>query len=209
VPGRIFTLATLCLALLAAAGAASLIGWARAFAERSSALARPAGPPLLGALIAALLLAAMLAEGARNLPQHFVPQPARAEIGLPAPVLYLPTDGPADRLWQYFSTDGLYPIPNGDSTFDIPAQDDLRGGMSGFPDRASIEKLRWYGVHTVVLQTSMPELPGVSSAGGPEPADPASAAAKPIVGLGITRRRVGSLVIYELGPGPKALHATS
>jgi hypothetical protein len=207
VPGRIFTLATLCLALLAGAGAQSLIGWVRAWAERRSSLARPAAPVLLGGLIAALLLAAMLAEGARNLPQHAVPQPARAEIGLPAPVLDLPTDGPADRLWQYFSTDGLYRIPIGDSTFDIPALDDLRGGMSGFPDRASVEKLRWYGIRTVVLHTSMPKLPGLSSTGGPEPADPASAAAKPIAGLGITRSRVGSLVIYELGSGPKALHA--
>jgi hypothetical protein len=209
VPGRIFTLTTLGLALLAGAGAHSLTAWVRALAERRARLARRAGPVLLAGLTAALLLAAMLAEGARNLPQHVVPQPARAEIGLPAPVLDLPTDGPADRLWQYFSTDGLYKIPVGDSTFDIPAVDDLRGGMSGFPDRASVEKLRWYGVRTVVLHTYMPKLPGVSSAGGPEPADPASAAAKPIAGLGITRKRVGSLVIYELGSGPKALHATN
>jgi hypothetical protein len=34
------------------------------------------------------------------------------------------------------------------------------------------------------------------------------AAAKPIAGLGLTRVRVGSLVIYEIGPGPKALHGT-
>ena len=41
-----------------------------------------------------------------------------------------------------------------------------------------------------------------------EPPDPAAAANKPIAGLGITRRRVGSLVIYEIGPGPAALHGT-
>ena len=32
---------------------------------------------------------------------------------------------------------------------------------------------------------------------------------KPIAGLGITRRRVGSVVIYGVGPGPKALHGTN
>src|SRR5208283_45251 len=82
-----------------------------------------------------------------------VPQPARAEVGLPGPLLDLPTDGAADRIWQYFSTDGFYEIPIGNSTFDMPAVDDLRGGMSGFPDRASVEKLRYYGIRTVVLHT--------------------------------------------------------
>jgi hypothetical protein len=80
--------------------------------------------------------------------------------------------------------------------------------MGGFPDRASVEKLRFYGVRTVVLHTVMPSLPGLASGAGPQPADPAAAALKPIAGLGVTRRRVGSLVIYEIGPGPKALHAT-
>ena len=41
-----------------------------------------------------------------------------------------------------------------------------------------------------------------------EPPSPLAAAAKPIAGLGVTRRRVGSLVIYDIGPGPKALHGT-
>jgi hypothetical protein len=80
--------------------------------------------------------------------------------------------------------------------------------MSGFPDRASVAKLRWYGIRTVVLHTAMPKLPGLPSVGGPEPAHPAQAALKPIAGLGVTRRRVGSLVIYEIGRGPKALHAS-
>ena len=67
-------------------------------------------------------------------------------------------------MWQYFSTDGFYKIPIGNSTFDIPAVDDLRGGMNGFPDRASVEKLRYYGISTVVLHTAHAEgLPGTSA----------------------------------------------
>ncbi len=148
----------------------------------------------------------VVGEGAGHMAHPVVPQPARAEIGLPGPLLDLPTDGAADRLWQYFSTNGFYKIPLGNSTFDIPAADDLRGGMSGFPDRASIAKLRYYGVKTVVLHLSMPTLPGIKLPAIPEPPDTQAAAARPVAGLGVTRRQVGSLVIYEIGPGPKALH---
>ena len=164
----------------------------------------------LPALLGAALLIGILGEGAGHLGHPVVPQPARAEIGLPGPVLDLPTDGALDRLWQYFSTDGFYKIPVGDSTFDIPALDDLRGGMYGFPDRASVEKLRYYGIRTVVLHTAASRRVCRPSTGWvvPEPPEPAAAAAKPIAGLGITRRRVGSIVIYEIGPGPKALHGT-
>jgi hypothetical protein len=124
-------------------------------------------------------------------------------------VLDLPSDGALDRVWQYFSTDGFYKIPIGVSTFDIPQLDDLRGGMIGFPDRASVEKLRYYGIRTVVLHTVLPQgLPPETGFVTPEPSDPAAAAAKPITGLGVTRRQAGSLVIYEIGPGPKALHGT-
>ena len=82
-----------------------------------------------------VLLIGILGEGAGHLGHPVVPQPARAEIGLPGPLLDLPTDGALDRIWQYFSTDGFYKIPIGNSTFDMPAVDDLRGGMNGFPDR--------------------------------------------------------------------------
>ena len=81
--------------------------------------------------------------------------------------------------------------------------------MSGFPDRASVEKLRYYGIRTVVLHTDLPVLPGLHGNETAEPADPRAAAAKPVAGLGITRGRVGSILIYEIGPGPKALHGSN
>ena len=81
--------------------------------------------------------------------------------------------------------------------------------MNGFPDRASVEKLRFYGVRTVVLHTVLPKgLPPEQGWVVPEPPNPLAASRKPIAGLGITRRIVGSTVIYEIGPGPKALHGT-
>jgi len=199
VPGRVFTTATLCLALLAGAGAELL-------ARRTERLARGRSSPRLAAAVGVALAAGVVGEGAGHLGHPVVPQPAAAEIRLRAPLLDLPTDGAADRIWQYFSTDGFYPIPIGNSTFDIPKIDDLRGGMGGFPDRASAEKLRYYGIRTVVLHLRLPKLPGIAGYAQPEPRDPAAAAQKPVSGLGITRRRVGSIVIYEIGPGPKALH---
>jgi hypothetical protein len=199
VPGRIFTLATLFAALLAATGAHVLVGWLQARLGGPAGAVSRRGPVLAG-LVGTLLVAAILVEGSRQLPEHTVPQPEAAEVGVRQPVLDLPTDQPDDRLWQYFSTDGFYTIANGDSTFDIPALDDLRGAMRSFPDQASVQTLRHDSIRTVVLHLDVPALPGVSAAGGPEPPDPAAAAEKPIAGLGLTRRQVGSVVIYQVGP---------
>jgi hypothetical protein len=199
VPGRVFTLGTLFYALLAAAGAEQLVRLIGPWARRRSLRAAPT-------VVGVVMLIGLLGEGAGHLANPVVPQPQKAEVGLPGPLLDLPTDGPADRVWQYFSTNGFYEIPIGNSTFDIPAVDDLRGGMSGFPDRASIEKLRFYGIRTVVLHLKMPTLPGIHGYAIAEPPDLPAAAARPVVGLGVTRRQVGSLVIYEIGPGRAALH---
>jgi len=202
VPGRIFTLATLFYSLLAGAGAQLLAGLASAWGARHSVRALPG-------IVGVVLVIGLVGEGAGHLGHPVVPQPAKAEIGLPGPVLDLPTDGALDRIWQYFSTNGFYKLATGESTFDIPAIDDLRGGMNGFPDKASVEKLRYYGIHTVVLHTVIP--PGLPPEQGwviAEPPDPAAAAKKPVAGLGITRRQVGSVVIYEIGPGPAALHGS-
>jgi hypothetical protein len=199
VPGRVFTTATLCLALLAGAGAQLL-------AARGARAIRAGSSRALPTLIGVGLAAALVGEGAGHLAHPVVPQPRPRENSLRAPLLDLPTDGAADRVWQYFSTDGFYKIPVGNSTFDIPKIDDLRGGMSGFPDLKSVEKLRYYGIRTVVLHLKLPKLPGVAGYALPEPRDIAAAAAKPIAGLGLTRRRVSTVVIYEVGPGPAALH---
>jgi len=202
VPGRIFTLATLFYAVLVGAGAQLLARRIGPWGARHSLRGLPV-------LVGFALVIGIVGEGAGHLEDPVVPQPARAEIGLPGPILDLPTDGAADRVWQYYSTDGFYKIPQGNSTFDVHSVDDLRGGMAGFPDRASVEKLRYFGIRTVVLHLRMPHLPGIVGYAVAEPPDTAAAAEKPVAGLGVTRRRVGSIVIYEIGPGPKALHGTN
>ena len=206
VPGRVFMLGTLFYALLAGAGAAWVTRRARLPAARGPLAAIPAMPAVVGGV----LLIGLLGEGAGHLAHPVVPQPTKAEVGLPGPRMDLPTDGAHDRVWQYFSTDGFPKIPIGNSTFDMPAVDDLRGGMKGFPDKASIEKLRYYKIKTVVLHLgTIKDLPPEHGLEIPEPPDPAAAAAKPVAGLGVTRRQVGQSVIYEIGPGPAALHGTN
>lgn len=209
VPGRVFTTATLFLALLAGAGAQLLAGrLGSLFARHGGRLASRISLAGATAAVGVVIVIGIVGEGAGHMAHPVVPQPARAEIGLPGPRLDLPTDGAADRVWQYFSTDGFYKIPIGNSTFDIPAIDDLRGGIHNFPDKASVEKLRYYGIKTVVLHLTMPKLPGLVGFAKAEPPRPAENAAKPIAGLGITRKQVGSLVIYEIGAGPAALHGS-
>jgi hypothetical protein len=219
VPGRIFMLATLAYALLAGAGAQWLLGRVHTWQEARRSMPRlereaahaPStlrGRGILPGLVGGALLLCLLGEGAGRLAHPLVPQPARAERGLAGPLIDLPTDEARDRIWQYFSTDGFPRIANGNSTFVIPSEDDLRGGMQGFPDRASVEKLRWYGIRTVVLHLRPFALPPTPSWEQPAPPDPLAAAAKPIAGLGVTRRRAGDVVIYRIGPGPRTLHGS-
>ena len=89
----------------------------------------------------------------------------------------------------------------------MPAVDDLRGGLNSFPDKASVEKLRYYGIRTVVLHLKMPALPAATATRSRSRPTPPRPPPNRLPGLGVTRRRVGSLVIYEIGPGPN-LHGT-
>ena len=87
VPGRVFTLATLFFALLAGAGAQL---WPDDSRTLGSAAIAAKG---VAAIVGVALVIGIIGEGAGHLAHPVVPQPARAEIGLPAPLLDLPTDG--------------------------------------------------------------------------------------------------------------------
>ena len=201
VPGRVFTLATLFYALFAGAGVQLLApqagAWGKRRAVQLAAGARRRGAGRSGSSAKARATSATRSSRSRR----------SAEIGLPGPVMDLPTDGALDRIWQYFSTDGFYKIPLGNSTFDIPAIDDLRGGMNGFPDRVSVEKLRYYKISTVVLHLAkIRDLPAVQNGIVPEPPDPGGGRRNRSPAWGSRAGGSGSLVIYEIGPGPAALH---
>jgi hypothetical protein len=189
-PGRLQTFSSLGLALLAAAGAHSLITAAR---ERAGS-AR-AGPMAAG--IAVLLALAILVEG-RGLPFDPFGDQAQPTVDavppriadVPDPQLHLPALTPEDnRRYLLWSTDGFPLIVNGRASTIPDETEALVEDMASFPDAATVQRLRELGVGSVVLHTDR---------AGASPQ--AMALAKPVSGLGLKVEQRGPLVIYELGP---------
>jgi hypothetical protein len=185
-PGRLVTFASLGLALLAAGGAERL---AAALRQRPSARALGAGA------VAALLAAAIVVEG-RGLPfdptgSQAQPEVPRAPIefsSIHAPQLHLPALRADDnRRYLLWSTDGLRDLVNGRSSVRPVFTASLILAMDGFPDRTSVSALRHTGVRTVTLHLDRVENTPQSDA-----------ASKPIAGLGLTRTRIGDVIVYEV-----------
>lgn len=184
-PGRLATFATLALALLAAAGAESVL---RAVSKRRV-------PAYATGAVAALMVLAIVVEG-RGLPfdptgrraQPEVPDPPPSLADVPGPQLHLPAErGEDNRRYTLWSTDGFPDIVNGRASTRPDSIEELIADMSSFPDAATVERLRDYGVRTVVLHT-----------GRVIYTDQALAPRKSIEGLGLTKTRKGGLLIYEL-----------
>lgn len=186
VPGRLNTLTSLGLALLAAGGAQQLI--ARAPRRRG-----------LHALAAALLVLVICVEGAGfepaprggcvlgGPPHPAVPQPPRGLRAVAAPRMHLPVTVPANRRYVLWSTDGFPRIVNGRASFDPRSFERLALRLRQFPDQESIAVLRSLGVRSVVLHRGL-------ARGTPW----ADASSRPVAGLGIARRERDGLVIYAL-----------
>jgi hypothetical protein len=189
-PGRLVTLTSLALGLLAAGGAQAALDRL----GRWRAVAVPvAGVVLVGAI---------LLEGSGGLPHPSVPNAPAGQRAAAAPQIHLPTDTSYDRLYQYWSTAGFPKIWNGNSTFEIPSRNRLRARMAGFPDRTSVSALRRLGIRSVILHTDLARVGLPPTLGGVLPRDPRRAARKPVAGLGITRQPAASgVVLYDLGRG--------
>jgi hypothetical protein len=199
-PGRLATFSTLALALLAAAGAESLSRWATrrtsqamASGDHSGRFDRRGG--LVAAALAVFLVGAVIVEG-RGLPfdptgrrdQPEVPQPPPSLADVPGPQLHLPAErGEDNRRYTLWSTDGFPDIVNGRASTRPDSIEDLIADMSTFPDAATVERLRSYGVRTVVLHT-----------GRVLYTDQALAPRAPVKDLGISKTRRGGLLIYDL-----------
>jgi hypothetical protein len=192
VPGRINSLTSLGLAVLAGAGAHHVI---RTYARRQHLVATATAATAL----TALLTIGVVAEGAGRMAHPRVPQPPRGFAGVKGPLLVLPTDPASDRIYQLWSTDGWPEIVNGNSTFDIPQLDDLRGGMQDFPDGPGTEKLRSEDIHTVILLSHTVKGLPKNIYATPEPPFPRAAATKSIAGiLGLTRTRRGAVTVFRI-----------
>jgi hypothetical protein len=140
-PGRVNTLTSLALALLAGGGAAAL-----------TARLRHAG------LVGALLVAVVLLEGSGfGAPQPTVPEPPIAFGSLAAPQLHLPMSVEGNRRYQLWSTDGFPAMVNGRASFIPTFTSELADEVEGFPDRPSVARVRELGVRTVVVHGAEPK----------------------------------------------------
>ncbi len=187
-PGRLFTFATLGLALLAGAGAAIV---------RRAVARRDRGPAAAATTTATLALIAVILIEGRGLPfdpTDSVAQPrapvAPADVSrVAAPQLHLPAELAADnRRYLFWSTDGFPEIVNGRSSVQPEYTASLIEKMDRFPDRRTVATLRRRGVRSVVLH--------LARAPGTPQSDAASAE---IAGLGLSRRRIGEVVVYGVG----------
>ena len=185
-PGRINTLTSLGLALLAGAGLCVLLRHARGRAVSSRRAIRAA--PAVGV---GLLVGAILVEGLGPLAHPAVPPvPAGQRFASP-PQFHLPAGFHEDLVYSYWSTQDFPATVNGAGGFDPDAYDRLRKITAGFPDARSVSALRELGVRTVVLH---PELaPGTSWQ---------DAAERPIAELPLEREITGGVVLYRLDALP-------
>lgn len=184
-PGRLVTFSSLALALLAAAGTELAM---RASGSRITARWAPIA-------VAGLLTLAVLVEG-RGLPfdpfddqaQPRPPQPPADISAIPAPQLHLPAKRPEDnRRYLLWSTDGFPDMINGRSSTNPVFTADVIRRARDFPDPPSVHYLRRVGVRSVVLH---PRRTRRSPQEG--------ASQRPIRGLGLTRRRAGGVIVYEV-----------
>jgi hypothetical protein len=135
-PGRLATLLTLTLALLAGAGADRLTARLRGRAR----------------LLAPLLAVIVLLEGWAPPTVEDVPSAPRGLASVPGPVLNLPSNRVVDARYMLWSTDGFKPIMNGWSGFEPARLHRVRAATTDFPatGRTLLERM---GVRSVVVHS--------------------------------------------------------
>ena len=180
VPGRLNTLTSLCLALLAAGGAQAL-----ATSVRARWGARAA------AGVVALACLAILAEGWGFAEHPTVPLAPAGHSAAPPPALHLPaTDAADNRRYVLWSTDGFPPILNGRGSY-VPRRFERTLALTrSFPDARSVAYLRRLGVRSVTVALAR------TAPGSPLRA----AATRSLRGLRLRRTRRGSVVRFVLSP---------
>ncbi len=174
-PGRINTLTSLGLALLAGAGLCVIVRWLQGRSPRAATAAGVLG------------VGFVLLEGLGPLAHPHVPPPPAAVRLEAAPQLNLPAGFLDDLGYSYSSVAGFPLTVNGAGGFDPSGYDELRQEIADFPDRRSVRTLRRLGVRTVLLHPD--RAVGTSWEG---------AASKSTAGLPIERARVGDIIVFRL-----------
>jgi hypothetical protein len=182
-PGRLSVFWSLALALLAALGTQRLTESLRSLPDRLQRHRQ-----VLTAGVALVCAAVVLWEGSPRLPLVSVPSAPSGLSGVAAPQVHLPASPFDDDVYMLWSTDGFPRIANGNASYLPPGLDAIRN-LTAFPDAASVHFLRTRGYRSVLLHTDR-------AAGTPW----ADAAGRPLDGLGISSRQIGSVVVYDLWP---------
>jgi hypothetical protein len=195
-PGRLNTLTSLFLAMLAAAGADSILAWGRR--RWSTGRRRTRG---VAAAAGALIVLAIVLEGAGfrlgQPGESFIVPPRHATVpalpsGRPddqAPQLHLPFTGYMASRYVLWSTERFPAIVNGQGSFEPRLTQRIRRRVRAFPDRASVRFLRSLGVRTVILH------PGLARG-----TYWASAALRSVRRLPLRRENSEDVMLYHLAP---------
>jgi hypothetical protein len=193
-PGRINTLTSLSLALLAAAGADAIGGSRRLRSWVGGRRIRQAA-----AVTSVLVVLAILLEGAGFRlgqpgealivpPRHAtVPGYPRGQPAAGAPQVHLPFAGEVTSRYLLWSTKGFPAIANGQGSFRPRLTERIARRTRSFPDPGSARFLRSLGVRTVILHPTL--APGT---------DWGSSARRPV--RGVKRESSGDVVVYQLSP---------
>jgi hypothetical protein len=176
-PGRLMTLASLGLALLATFGAEVV--------RRSLAGRRPR----VAGAVAGILVIVIVVEGAGTVTLGARPVAPDGLAAAPAPQLHLPSDELNDRVYTLWSADGFPDIANGLGAFPVRSLEELRTATASFPDEASVDYLRAHGIRSVVFHPQ--RAPGTPWQ---------DVLLRPLDGLGITSQPFGEIVIFRLDP---------
>jgi hypothetical protein len=189
-PGRVHTLTTLGLALLAAAGAALVLREVRTRPVTRTSSAAPGRREAAALCTAGVLAALVLLEGFGPTPHVRVPAAPSGQVAAADPQLHLPSADLPDSRYAYWSIAGFPRIANGYGGFAPSGLERLRRITASFPDRRSVAFLRDLGIRTVILH---PDL----AVGTPLE----DAAQRPTRGLPLVREDTGDVVLYRLEPG--------
>jgi len=177
-PGRLDAFWSVGLALLAGMGAERGLQLVRARAARMQSA---------GAAVVLLLAVGVGVEGSVNATLEPVRPAPREVTALAGPLAFFPSDFYRDPLYMHWSTTSFPKIVNGAGSYDPPSLAQLRS-LTSFPDAGSVAVLRALQVRHVVLDEVT--APGSSWA---------NSGAREIAGLGITRRDVGDVIVFDLG----------
>ncbi|MCX6394829.1 MAG: hypothetical protein NTY57_08290 [Solirubrobacterales bacterium] len=197
-PGRLHTLTTLALALLAAAGAARVGELIR---QRKRSSFATAGVVVLGLLV--------LADGSGiPFPNPAIRKAPADVTSLATPLIHTPLAPSDNRLYLLWSTESFQPMINGRSTFIPSSYYEAETQMATFPSAESIGWLRRHGVKTVIVHTEFTEQRSGERFKGKFHTEPQfrsptwaqATAAKIPAGSRVTRELVHPVVIYHLAP---------